>query len=209
MTSVTAIAQGLIAASRGHSRYIVAIAGPPGSGKTTIADQLLKHMHAAGETAVIVPMDGFHLDDVILNARGHRARKGAPHTFDAAGFVHLIRRIKAREPDIYIPVFDRNTESSRAGADVIAADTKFILVEGLYLLLQQAPWSDVHALYDDSIFLDVSLAETKQRLMNRWLGFGKSEEDALAWIASNDLPNAETVITQSAPAKQTFTQVQL
>jgi pantothenate kinase len=209
MTSVTAIVEGLIEASRGQSRYIVAIAGPPGSGKTTVADHLLKHLQAAGESAVVVPMDGFHLDDVILNARGHRSRKGAPHTFDAAGFVHLIRRIKACESDIYIPVFDRTTESSRAGADVIAADTKFILVEGLYLLLQQAPWSDLHALYDDSIFLDVSLAETKQRLMNRWLGFGKSEADSLAWIASNDLPNAETVITESARAKQTFTQVTL
>jgi pantothenate kinase len=209
MTNVAAIAQGLIAAAQGHPRFIVAIAGPPGSGKTTIADHLLKHLHAAGESAVVVPMDGFHLDDVILNARGHRSRKGAPHTFDASGFVHLIKRIKACEPDIYIPVFDRTTESSRAGADVIAADTKFILVEGLYLLLQQAPWSELYALYDDSIFLNVSFEETKQRLMNRWLGFGKTEQDALAWIASNDLPNAETVITESTPAKRKFTQVQL
>ncbi len=209
MQNVGEIAQNLIANARGAPRYIVAIAGPPGSGKTTLADHLCKHLQAAGETAVVVPMDGYHLDNVILEARGHRARKGAPHTFDAAGFVSLIKRIRAGEADIAIPVFDRTIDLSRAGADIISADTKFILVEGLYLLLNRAPWTELHTLYDDSIFLEVSLAETERRLIKRWEELGKDADFARAWMAGNDLPNAQTVIEESAPAKQKFGRVNL
>ena len=135
MFSVGAIADRLCHQAGPSLRYMVGIAGAPGSGKSTLSAQLRDALIAKGESASVVPMDGFHFDDAILNARGHRARKGAPFTFDVLGFEVLLKRIKLREPDIAIPVFDRSVELSRAGADIISAEIKFILVEGNYLLL--------------------------------------------------------------------------
>ena len=172
------------------SRYMVGIAGPPGSGKSTISEQLREGLIAAGESAIIVPMDGFHFDDAILNARGHRPRKGAPHTFDVAGFEVLLKRIKARESDIAIPVFDRSMELARAGAEIISADAKFILIEGNYLLLNQSPWHALKPLFDFTIFLGVQEAELERRLIARWLGFGFDEAGAREKALGNDIPNA-------------------
>ena len=140
----------MLAKASGHERFMVAIAGAPAAGKSTLAEELRDKLLARGESAVVVPMDGYHFDDIILNARGHRSRKGAPYTFDVAGFEHLLRRIRSREPDIAIPVFDRTMELSRAGADIISAETRFILVEGNYLLLDEEPWSRLRLLFDFS-----------------------------------------------------------
>ncbi len=186
-------------------RYIVAVAGPPGSGKTTLADDLRQELLSRGETAIVVPMDGFHFDDCVLNARGHRSRKGAHHTFDAPGFVHLVKRIKAVEADIAIPVFDRHMEFSRAGADVIASTTRFIIVEGLYLLLKREPWQDLKLHFDLSIFLNVAKPELERRLTKRIREHGHDEAYAKNWIASNDMLNAEEVIANSAVADITIT----
>jgi pantothenate kinase len=145
-------------------------------------------------------MDGFHFDDIILERRGLRGRKGAPETFDFAGFETLMKRIHAGEPDIAIPVFDRNMELSRAAAEVVGSDTRFILVEGNYLLLDEDPWSRLAPLFDFTIFIDVPRAELERRLRQRWHDHGKSEADALAWIASNDLPNIERVLARRREA---------
>ncbi|RWH37802.1 nucleoside triphosphate hydrolase [Mesorhizobium sp.] len=179
-------------------RFVVAIAGPPGAGKSTISARL--HELLPEGTAEIVPMDGFHYDNIVLEQRGLRARKGAPETFDFAGFETLLKRIRAAEPDIAIPVFDRSMELSRAGASIIAADTKFILVEGNYLLLDEEPWSRLAPLFDFSIFVDVSRAELERRLLERWHDHGRSDEDARAWIASNDMPNIDRVLALRRPA---------
>jgi pantothenate kinase len=188
-------------------RFMVAVAGPPGSGKSTLADALCASIKGGGETAVVVPMDGFHLDNAILEPRGHRARKGAPHTFDAAGFVNLITRIKSREPDVYLPVFDRSIDLSRAAADVVTSSTRFIIVEGLYLLLQRDPWSRLKPLFDFSIFLDPGHDELERRLIGRWKALGKDAAFARSWMASNDFPNMETVIAESAAADVIVTKV--
>ncbi|MEO6609217.1 MAG: nucleoside triphosphate hydrolase [Aestuariivirga sp.] len=185
------------------SRFMVAIAGPPGSGKSTMGERLRDALHAKGESAIVVPMDGFHFDDAVLNARGHRPRKGAPFTFDVAGFEVLLKRIKAREPDIAIPVFDRTMELSRAAADIVTDEAKFILVEGNYLLLNEAPWNRLKPLFDFTIFLDVLESELERRLMQRWLDLDFTEERARAWIASNDIPNIRTVLQSSTKADLT------
>ncbi|RWE94747.1 nucleoside triphosphate hydrolase [Mesorhizobium sp.] len=179
-------------------RFVVAIAGPPGAGKSTISARL--HELLPEGTAEIVPMDGFHYDDTVLEQRGLRARKGAPETFDFAGFETLLKRIRAAEPDIAIPVFDRSMELSRAAASIIAADTKFILVEGNYLLLDEEPWSRLAPLFDFSIFVDVPRAELERRLLERWHEHGRSDEDARAWIAFNDMPNIDRVLARRRPA---------
>ncbi len=181
-------------------RFMVAIAGPPGAGKSTVAAQLRYGLIKLGETAIVVPMDGFHFDDAVLHARGHRARKGAAFTFDVFGFEVLLKRIKAREPDIAIPVFDRTMELSRAGADIVTDEAKFILVEGNYLLLDQAPWNRLKPLFDFTIFIDVPEAELEQRLMGRILAHGHDEAYAKNWIASNDMLNIRDVQANSIPA---------
>lgn len=186
-------------------RFIIGLAGPPGSGKTTLANDLCKTLLDKGEQAVVVPMDGYHFDDIVLNKRGHRSRKGAYYTFDAPGFVHLISRIKTGEPDIAIPVFDRTMELSRAAADVIDGATRFIIVEGLYLLLKREPWSALKPLFDVSVFLDVPRAELERRLTQRILHHGHDEAYAKNWIASNDMLNADEVINNSDTADVTLT----
>ena len=184
----------------GALRYMVGIAGPPGAGKSTIAEALREALVAQGESAIIVPMDGFHFDDAVLNARGHRSRKGAPFTFDVLGFEVLLKRIKAREPEIAIPVFDRSMELSRAGADIVTNEAKFILVEGNYLLLKSAPWNKLRPLFDFTLFINVPEAELERRLLGRILSHGYDEAYAKNWIASNDMLNIREVQSNSAKA---------
>jgi pantothenate kinase len=198
------LAVDLIARAGTSKRYMIAVAGAPGSGKTTLAGALHHALKAKGETAIVVPMDGFHFDDSVLNARGHRARKGAFHTFDAPGFVHLVTRIKSGEPDIAFPVFDRAIELSRAAADVIDGTTRFIIVEGLYLLLKRSPWSALKSLFDVTVFVDVPKSELERRLTKRILEHGHDDAYAKHWIASNDMLNADEVIANSDAADITI-----
>ena len=198
MSEIATIAATIFKRAAGGKRFIIAIAGAPGAGKSTISEQL-RDLLPEG-SAVVVPMDGFHFDDVVLHQRGLRSRKGAPETFDYAGFEALLRRIRAIEPEIAIPVFDRSMELSRAGASIIGADVKFILVEGNYLLLDEAPWSGLAPLFDFGIFIDVAREELERRLLQRWHEHGKSDEDARAWVASNDMPNVDRVLKRRRAA---------
>jgi pantothenate kinase len=180
----------------GGRRFITALAGAPGSGKSTLAAAVVA---ALGQGARAVPMDGFHYDDAVLDARGLRARKGAPETFDADGFVHLVQRLRAGG-EVAIPVFDRSLELSRAAADVVLADDRFLVVEGNYLLLNAAPWSDLVPYFDLTVYLDVPVAELDRRLVARWAHYGKTPQEARAWIDGNDRPNIDRVMRGSRPA---------
>ncbi len=146
--------------------------------------------------SAVVAMDGFHFDDAVLERRGQRGRKGAPETFDYAGFAALLGRLRRGEPDVAIPVFDRAVELSRAGAEIIDAKTRFILVEGNYLLLDEAPWSGLAEAFDFTIFLDVPRPELEERLLARWAEHGRPDEDARAWVSSNDMPNVDRVLAR-------------
>ncbi|MBN9243712.1 MAG: nucleoside triphosphate hydrolase [Mesorhizobium sp.] len=198
MSEIAHIAATLFKHAGKAARVVVAIAGPPGSGKSTLSAAL--HDVLPEGSAVVVPMDGFHYDDIVLDRRGLRARKGAPETFDFGGFETLLKRIRAREPEIAIPVFDRSIELSRAAAAIVAADTRFVLVEGNYLLLDEEPWSRLAPLFDFSLFVEVPRNELERRLRQRWHEHGKSDADAIAWIASNDMPNIERVLARRRPA---------
>ena len=200
MVSVSEIAERLRQQAGLSLRYVVGIAGPPAAGKSTISAALRDALISKGGSAIVVPMDGFHFDDAVLSARGHRPRKGAPFTFDVLGFEVLLKRIKAREPDIAIPVFDRTMELSRNAADIVTDEAKFILVEGNYLLLKTAPWNRLKPLFDTTLYIDVPEAELVRRLMQRWHEHGFDEAYAKNWIASNDLLNIRTIQADSAKA---------
>ena len=182
--------------AQGQGRFLTALAGPPGAGKSTLAAELVSTL---GQGAKAVPMDGFHYDDAVLIARGARDRKGAPDTFDAQGFFHLLRRLRV-EDEIAIPLFDRDLEISRAGADIVTASDRLLVVEGNYLLLNEAPWPQAAPLFDLTVWIDVSEAELDRRLQARWAHYGKTPGEARAWIDNNDLPNIRRVTQNSRPA---------
>jgi pantothenate kinase len=134
-----------------------------------------------------------------LIARGARDRKGAPDTFDVRGFLHLLRRLR-REDEVAIPLFDRGLEISRAGADIVTAEDRILVVEGNYLLLDEAPWLEAQPLFDLTVWIDVPEAELERRLHARWAHYGKTPAEAQQWIDSNDLPNIRRVVQGSGRA---------
>jgi pantothenate kinase len=188
-TGVLERAQALIASGR---RKILGIAAAPGAGKSTLAEKLLQ---ALGAQAQIVPMDGYHLANSELQRLGRAGRKGASDTFDAAGYVCLLRRIQSQQPGetIYAPEYRRELEEGIAGAIAIEASTPLVITEGNYLLLEEAGWADVRGVLDEVWFLDIDSSLRQQRLLERHMRFGRSREAALAWIAQTDEPNAQRI----------------
>ncbi len=198
MQTVEDIAAEIVGRAHGLNRIVVALAGPPGAGKSTMSERLLAALPAGA--AALVPMDGFHFDNAVLDAMGLRQRKGAPETFDCAGLKATLERIRSGEGLVAIPIFDREADLARAGAAIVPADARLVLVEGNYLLLDRAPWSELAPLFDLTIFIDVPIAELERRLLTRWTDLGRSKEAARAWVEGNDLPNVRLVIEGSRPA---------
>jgi pantothenate kinase len=190
-----------------RGRFIVGFAGPPAAGKSTIAARITDQLRSKGERTSCIPMDGFHYDDAVLKSLGLRSRKGSPPTFDVAGFEALLKRLRAGEPDVAIPHFDRSLELSRAAAELVSADTRFLIVEGNYLLLDYAPWTSLRPLFDLTVLLDVPVAELDRRLVARWEHFGRDKAEARKWIDSNDLPNIRHVLEHSNVADIRYTPV--
>jgi pantothenate kinase len=142
-----------------------------------------------------VPMDGFHLANSELERLGRRPRKGAPDTFDAAGYVNLLRRCKTQTPQeiIYAPDFRRESDEAIAGAIAIASQTPLIVTEGNYLLLREHPWDQVRETIDEIWYLDVPAQLRQARLLARHMRFGRTAQQASDWIANTDEPNAARI----------------
>ncbi|KHL12108.1 UNVERIFIED_CONTAM: fructose transporter [Mumia flava] len=188
-------------------RAVLGIAGAPGSGKSTLAAGLVAALAAEppeGSDATWVrqvPMDGFHLADVELDRLGLRGRKGAPETFDVAGYVALLERLHADgsagaghgSAVVYAPAFDRVIEQPVAGAIPIGAATRLVVTEGNYLLLDAPGWRDVRALLDEVWFCSGDEDVRRERLVARHVEFGKSPDAARAWVERSDEANARVV----------------
>ncbi len=183
-------------------RVIVGLAGAPGSGKSTVADGLADLLNEAQPgMAAVLPMDGYHYDDLHLLPAGLRPRKGAPETFDVGGFYHTLLRMRARdEAFVAVPVFDRDIEIARAGARMISADTPVIIAEGNYLLLTTGDWPRLLPMFDLTVMVDVPEPVLRERLTARWQHYQLTPEE-IAWkLDGNDLPNGRRIIAESRPA---------
>ena len=203
---IAGLAELLVRKAEAGGRVIAGIAGAPGSGKSTVADRLCDALNrqAAGMAAVL-PMDGYHYDDLHLVPAGLRPRKGAPDTFDVGGLYHTLKRLRARDEDfVAVPVFDRDIEIARAGARMIAADVPVIIAEGNYLLLGQEPWSRLRPLFDVAVLVDVPEPVLRERLTARWQHYNLTP-DEIAWkLDGNDLPNGRVVMSASRDADFRF-----
>lgn len=175
-------------------RRLLGLVAPPGAGKSTLAAALAA---ARPGRVQVLPMDGFHLAQAELERLGRADRKGAPDTFDAAGFAALLQRLRAQRPGdpvVYAPEFRREIEEPVAGAIAVAADTPLLLVEGNYLLLQDEGWAPVAGLLDRCWYLDLPDALRVPRLVARHVAHGRSPEAAHEWVMRSDEANARRVI---------------
>ncbi|MEU6103593.1 nucleoside/nucleotide kinase family protein [Streptomyces flaveolus] len=189
----------------GGRRAILGIAGSPGAGKSTLAEALVRELNGRDGTWVAhVPMDGFHLADAELDRLGRRDRKGAPDTFDAAGYAALLRRLREQRTDgggdtgdtgdtVYAPGFERVLEQPLAGAVPVPPTARLVVTEGNYLLLDTGAWTRVRSCLDEVWFCEVPEEERVRRLVARHEEFGKAPEDAVAWVLGTDQRNADLV----------------
>ncbi|GGV63977.1 nucleoside/nucleotide kinase family protein [Streptomyces griseoloalbus] len=181
---------------RDGRRAILGIAGSPGAGKSTLAGHLVRELNGSGQPWVAhVPMDGFHLADAELDRLGRRDRKGAPDTFDAAGYAALLGRLREEADDdvVYAPGFERGLEQPLAGALPVPPAARLVVTEGNYLLLDTGAWARVRRRLDEVWFCVLDEEERLRRLIARHEEFGKSHQEAVAWVLRTDERNAELI----------------
>jgi pantothenate kinase len=169
-------------------RAILGITGPPAAGKSTLAERLREDLGAA---AAYVPLDGFHLAHQLLVENGLVERKGAPDTFDAAGYVALLRRLRdPAEGVVYAPRFDRDIEDSIANAIPVPPDVPLVITEGNYLLLRSGPWAQVADLLDEVWYIELAEDTRLRRLIGRHMEFGRDSAEARDRATGSDQRNA-------------------
>jgi pantothenate kinase len=197
--TVEQCAQALIQAGLAREerpRFLLGITGIPGAGKSTFAALLAATLNrlVRKEVAVVIPMDGFHFPNVVLEERGLQAVKGAPETFDVQGFVELLGRLREDPAEtIWCPRYDRELHDRVNNALAVTPSIRIVLVEGNYLLLTTPPWDQVRGQLDQVWYLDIPYEITAKRLMQRHVAGGRTEEDARAKIAGTDQPNTDLV----------------
>ncbi len=172
------------------TRRLLGIVGPPGGGKSTIANAVVERL---APSACYVPMDGFHLANAQLDRLGRRDRKGAPDTFDAAGYVALLRRLRTPDTTVYAPAFDRKLEEPVAAAIGVPPEVPLVVTEGNYLLLEDGPWDSVRSLLDEVWYVESDEDTRLDRLVQRHIDFGKPPGAARDWAHGSDQRNAELV----------------
>ncbi|WP_127573988.1 nucleoside/nucleotide kinase family protein [Georgenia faecalis] len=189
--SLVARARRLAGFSETGRRRLLGVTGSPGAGKSTLTSAVVA---ALAPAAVLVPMDGFHLANAELERLGRRHRKGAPDTFDAAGYVALLRRLRAGGPEtVYAPLFDRHLEEAIAGAIPVPAEVPLVVTEGNYLLHGDGAWSAVRPLLDEVWFVEIDDDLRVDRLIQRHVAHGKSPDAAREWVLRSDEANAALV----------------
>jgi pantothenate kinase len=174
-------------------RAVIGIAGSPGSGKSTLARAVVAAVDAAmgPGTAVQVPMDGFHLSNAAIADLGRSDRKGAIDTFDAAGYVALVRRLAAAEEDVtWAPDFDRRIDEPVAGSIAVPRATRLVVTEGNYLLDAEAPWASLPPSFTETWFCVVDTEVRVGRLVGRHVQHGRDLAAARAWATEVDGANA-------------------
>lgn len=187
----------------GGGRKLLGLVGPPGAGKSTLA--LALHQ-VFPEASQVVSMDGFHLANSELQRLGRAGRKGAPDTFDSAGYAALLQRLRHQRDDeiVYAPEFRRELEEAVAGAVAIHPQTQLIITEGNYLLLEEGHWAGLARLLDDVWYVAIDDAVRTGRLIERHQAFGRSQEAAAAWARSTDEPNARLIAATRSRARLVF-----
>lgn len=176
-------------------RLVVGLVGAPGSGKSTIAEQLKTDLKAAGVFAGLVAMDGFHLSNAVLDELGRRNRKGAPDTFDVEGYLATLDRVRADgAPQVFAPAYRRDLHESVAAGSIVSG-TGVVVTEGNYLALETRGWGAARERIDLLIHIDVSEEVLVLRLINRHEEFGKNPLAAGHWVRTVDLPNARLIAT--------------
>jgi len=186
---------------RVEQRTIVAIAGPPASGKSTLAEAVVRSLNqdhsGAVPLAALLPMDGYHFDNQTLKARGLRARKGAPETFAAAAFCDAVKGLSDVRETTFYPSFDRHLDCTIAQAIAIDPKTPIVIVEGNYLLLTSNPWKSLDGTFAASVFIAPSMDTLRQRLQQRWIAHGLTPDAATERAEANDLRDAKLVLDES------------
>ena len=174
------------------TRTILGIAGAPGSGKSTFAAWIQQQFTPG--TSVVVPMDGFHLGNAVIEGTPLRQRKGAIDTFDGGGYLSLLRRLAARdEAVVYAPEFRRTLDEPVAASIAVPAELPLVITEGNYLLAEHEPWKEVRAQLDEVWFVDTPQELRLRRLVARHASFGMDQAAAEAWAAGPDENNARLI----------------
>jgi pantothenate kinase len=205
-TTVDQAVERAVELARSSHRTVLGIAGAPGAGKSTLARRIVTAVdeRLGAGTAVQVPMDGFHLSNAALDAFGRHDRKGAADTFDADGYVALVRRLVAADEDVvWAPDFDRRVDEPVAGSIAVPRAARLVVSEGNYLLDDTAPWSALPALFTETWFCAVADDVRLDRLVGRHMRHGRDHDAARAWAVEVDGVNAARVAPTVIRASRT------